>query len=352
MGRTRSRSFAFAWLLVITAMSMGAQAAPRATPKPTPKPTPKSTPTTRSPSPAPHQGENDLIPLTDLGAGTYNGQQGGLYAGGSNTPPSSHAANGLSASNKIAPTNGKIGVVSIGLSNTNQEWCDAVGSLQQPCVPGTFSVVAEAFGAVGHQVGFANGAQGGATANKWADSNHEVWDTLAQRVNAAGLTASQIQVVWLKTVNANTPGNFQGAKQLETDLGKIVRNVKKKYANVKLIFLSSRIYHGYAQGGEPGAYESGFGVKWVIDAQVKQRAGGGVDPESGDLSEAAAPWIGWAAYLWANGTTPRKDGLVWLPQDFSDGTHPDPSGVAKVVNLLMGYFLSSPQACWFRTAGC
>ncbi len=33
-----------------------------------------------------------LIPLTDLGTGNYLGEQGGLYLGGVNTPPTAHIA--------------------------------------------------------------------------------------------------------------------------------------------------------------------------------------------------------------------------------------------------------------------
>jgi hypothetical protein len=35
-----------------------------------------------------------LIPLPDLGAGKYKGEEGGLYPGGRNTPPAAHAAAG------------------------------------------------------------------------------------------------------------------------------------------------------------------------------------------------------------------------------------------------------------------
>jgi hypothetical protein len=66
-----------------------------------------------------------------------------------------------------------------------------------------------------------------------------------------------------------------------------------------------------------------------------------------------APWIGWSAYLWANGTTPRSDGLVWLQSDLAaDGTHPSQAGRQKVGTLLLAFFKSHSTARpWFLAAG-
>ena len=46
-----------------------------------------------------------LIPLNDLGSGTYQGQQGGLYPGGSNNRPMSHDVAGLGVTSQIQPLN-------------------------------------------------------------------------------------------------------------------------------------------------------------------------------------------------------------------------------------------------------
>src|SRR5947199_61615 len=76
-----------------------------------------------------------------------------------------------------------------------------------------------------------------------------------------------------------------------------------------------------------------------------------IDPVEVDLSytNGSAAWTAWGTYLWADGTTPRVDGLVWQASDFqADGTHPGPTGVTKVVNLLMTFYLSSPYTPWFR----
>src|SRR6266542_200006 len=114
----------------------------------------------------------------------------------------------------------------------------------------------------------------------------------------------------------------------------------------------SRIYAGYATiklNPEPYVYEYGFGNKWAIWAQINQMRGGGIDPTAGDLSYSAAPWIDWGPYFWASGATPRSDGLTWLPADFDgDGTHPSASGIRKVVDMMVPFYLNSPMTPWMR----
>src|SRR4051794_25137098 len=71
-------------------------------------------------------------PINDLGTGLYlNQYQGGLYPGGVNTVPPAHAADGAARIPSMTPLNtsglpdpnGKFVLISIGMSNTSQEWC-------------------------------------------------------------------------------------------------------------------------------------------------------------------------------------------------------------------------------------
>ncbi|HSL72647.1 MAG TPA: hypothetical protein VK864_20520, partial [Longimicrobiales bacterium] len=140
---------------------------------------------------------------------------------------------------------------------------------------------------------------------------------------------------------------------LQQRMGDIARALKARYPNLRQIFISSRIYAGFATtplNPEPYAYQSGFAAKWLIEAQIKQLDGGGTDARSGDLSLAVAPWLTWGAYLWSRDQSrPRSDGFYWVAQDFqTDGTHPSRSGEEKVGRLLLEFFKSSAHArCWF-----
>src|SRR5688572_17219608 len=75
-----------------------------------------------------------LTPLNDLADGLYLNQfQGGLYQDGSNDMPAAHAAEGIARASAIQRRNvlgeldaeGKYVLVSIGMSNTTQEFCGA-----------------------------------------------------------------------------------------------------------------------------------------------------------------------------------------------------------------------------------
>jgi len=305
------------------------------------------------------------VPLTDLGARTYRGFQGGLYPGGSNTVPAAHAALGAVAARAIQPrsatgapdANGKIVLLSVGMSNTTQEFCGG-----GPTACQSFSFVGQALAdpAVdrAHLV-LVDGAQGGMVIVNWDQPGDPTYTTVRdQRLAALGVTEAQVQAVWLKQATpgptTSLPAATADAYTITAGLGTLVRTLKVRYPNLQVVFLSSRIYAGYAQPGtlnpEPFAYETGFAVKWLVEAQIRQGTSGPSDALAGDLRPGAvAPWLSWGPYLWANGTTPRSDGLTWVASDFAaDNTHPNTGARQKVGGMLLAFMKTSPQAsCWF-----
>ena len=315
-----------------------------------------------------------LVPLDELN-GTYKGEDGGLYGGGKNTPPPAHLAAYLSASSKIQPLDaegrpspaGKIVLLSIGMSNTTMEYS-------------FFKKAADADPDKSPHVVLVDGAKGGRTGLAWsldgavllppeekeriakalassgrnAKGPGDTWTGVEEKLKASGVTAKQVQAVWLKHAEA-MPAKFgefpSHVRVLQASLVDTLNIAKHHYPNLRVVYLSSRIFGGYATSElnpEPYAYEEAFAMRWVIQDQIKGAARLNYDPARGEVK---SPLVVWGPYLWANGMTPRRsDGLMWKPEDFvtSDHTHPDTSARQKVSDLLL-HFLKTDAGSrpWF-----
>jgi len=325
-----------------------------------------------------------------------------LYENSSDTVPTDHDTAGKAAAAAVQPLNqggnpsatGAVVFLGIGMSNATEEFS-------------AFISTASASSSVNHKtLAMEDGASGAATACYWTVAQGSTFPTCADAKGAllenqydrvrdtvlatattapsapAGcggppnsapcLTEKQVQVLWIKNANPR-PGianmrtlcdtSVSGcvndtagteAIRYESQLGEIIRAAKLRYPKLQQVFLSTRIYAGYATDGlnpEPYAYEYGFSAKWLLEAQIVQEGGGAQDLIAGDMSftnGGPAAWTAWGEYLWADGTVARSDGLEWLSGDFqSDGTHPNAQGTTKVVNLLMGFYATSPYTTWF-----
>ena len=306
---------------------------------------------------APREGEkaetkvdtSKLTPLTDLGKGEYQGFPGGLYPDGQNERPAGHEAAGLALARGVQPLDadgrpseeGKIVLFAVGFSNTVQ-------------VFNGFMQAARDDKAVNPRVVLVNGAMGGMSAHMVQDPDDngrgtKYWSRVDEQLKAAGVTRAQVQVVWVKETNpAPHEGGFPTYIQaLQSELTRIVQVLPKRFPNVRLVYLSSRTYGGWAKappgrvGGpgnsEPYSYETGFAVKWLIERQLKGDPELNNDPKQGAVK---APWLSWGPYLWANGTVKRKDGFSFEPSDFqeSDRMHHSPQGQAKTGHQLLQFF--------------
>ena len=274
-------------------------------------------------------------PLIDFGDKTYRGFQGGLYPDGSNQRPSSHNAAGVAIAQSIKPlntsaavdeTNGKIVWLSIGMSNTTQETQE-------------FLSVMQTFANKNPQLTLVDGAQSGQDINAINNPSAAFWANVNTRLTAAGLSPAQVQIIWFKEAEAQpTDTSFATYPDaLKVKYKAVMQMLKSKFPNLKLCYLSDRIYAGYATTNlnpEPFAWYTGWTVKRLIADQI---AGDAALNYAGANPNAA--WLSWGPYLWAKGTTPRSDGLIWEPSDYmSDGTHPGTTGRQKVAQMLLKFF--------------
>jgi hypothetical protein len=297
----------------------------------------------------PGGGSVGLKPLPELGSSLYQGYQGGLYPGGTNVRPPQHDSAGRATAQNVVPLDslgvadaakGRIVLLSIGMSNTTQEFSE-------------FKRTADVDISKNPRLTIVDGAQGGQTAQIISNPAASFWTVIDQRLRSAGVSRQQVQVAWVKEADAGPTTGFPTyARTLSTELETIVRTLKSYYPNIRIAYLSSRIYAGYATtplNPEPYAYESGFSVKWLVEKQINADT---------SLAHAQpkprAPWLAWGPYLWGDGLTPRaSDGLIWQAADYqTDGTHPSPNGQRKVAALLLNFFKSDPTATpWFLKSG-
>jgi hypothetical protein len=296
-----------------------------------------------------------FTPLTDLGQGRYHGFEGGLYPGGANTPPSSYLNAGLAAARQVRPlgpsgrpsSSGRIVLLSIGMSNASLSFRAFLReAAADPAL--TPSALGKPYAATSlslqHQrVELVNGAVSSFDAVKIVKEDPTYFADVDNVLARAGVTADQVQAVWLYEAIAREREPFPAdARRLEGELDAIIPMLATKFPNLRLVYLTSREYAGYAltvENPEPYAYDSGFADKWAIAARM-------ADP-------GARPWVAWGPYTWADGTHPRSDGLAWNCSDFSpDGTHPSGHGVQKLGGMLLSFFTTNPTTrTWFNATG-
>lgn len=285
-------------------------------------------------------------PINDLGTGSFRGFQGGLYPNGINEIPAYHNNEGLNFANQIIPldtagnydpNNGKIVLLSIGMSNTSGEFTD-------------FMNLVSSSANINPKLIAVNGAQGGKDINKIVNPSDSFWIIINYRLAARGVNVKQVQAVWYKEAEAGPSDTAfpNYANSFKSKVKTTMNIMKNKFPNLKMCYLASRIYAGYAASNlnpEPYAYYTGWSVKWMIEEQI-----------NGDSNlvykgiNAKSPWLSWGPYLWADGTTPRIDSLTWVcPADYnSDGTHPSAAGRMKVASRLLNFFLKDETAKpWF-----
>lgn len=289
---------------------------------------------------------NTLVPLTDFGTKTYQGLKAGLYPNGENLRPKAHNAAGLAIAKTIKPLNrsgnidekyGRIVWLSIGMSNTTQETARFLELMKEYPRKNPFLQLID-------------GAFGGQAINQINNPKAPYWDNIVkQRLEPNGISPEQVQVVWFKLAES-APKN--------TDFLTYTRDLKEKYLsamhilktqfpNLKIVYLSSRIYGGYAKTGlnpEPFAWYTGWANKLLIEDQING------DPRLAyEGQNAKAPWLSWGPYLWANGKNPNAQGISWLESDMrDDGTHPSPDGRQKVAESLIKFFSTDETATpWF-----
>lgn len=298
-----------------------------------------------------------LIPITDLGAGFYEGTwQGGLYTGGMNHPPVGHLKKGIGIVKKLKPLDslgninyatGKIVLAGFGASTVGGPFNHMIQIMkdstdQNPCMKA---------------VNAANGSDG---LTAMYIGNDEYWDYIEIfKLGEKDLTPLQIQVGWLMHSSRTDSNGSEINSYVDTLVKRFtvaVNALTYYYPNLKLLYVSGFPYGGYADPTkalyhvikEPSSYHQNFAVKELIQRQING------DPtlrykEPGRV----APYMVWGPPLWADGKNPRAyDGLTWnCEEEFAidgGGYHLTNLGKDKLATILLNFFRTDTLSeSWF-----
>ena len=286
------------------------------------------------------------VNLPDLGSGSYLGSEGGLYPNGSNDRPADHEADGLALANGIVPLdtngnydpNGKYVLLSIGVSIsrtlfTQYQLTEQVDPTLNP-----------------HLV-IVNGAIDGTNSPNYANFSDGSWQTILNfYLPYQNVNANQVVAVWLHDPHSQPKGTYPlDMAQQESDVIAALQNMQIYFPNLKLAYLESMHYAGYATNNplilpEPYAYETGFAIQTVIADQINGAANLNYNPNIGPVM---APWLSWGTYDWANGMLANdsgrlpSSGLEWSCSDVGpDGVHASAAGKYKDAALLTTFMKS------------
>jgi hypothetical protein len=249
------------------------------------------------------------VDLPDLGTGTYMGSQGGLYPGGSNDRPADHEADGLALASEIVPLdangnfdpNGKYVLLSIGVSISRTLFTQ-------------FQLTEQVDPTLNPNLVIVDGAIDGTDSPNYANFNDGSWQTILNYyLPYQNVTAQQVVAIWLNDPRSQPSGVYPtDMVQQENDMIAAIQNMQIYFPNLKLAYLESMHYGGYATNTpiilpEPYAYETGFAVQTVIADQINGQANLNYNPNNGPV---VAPWLSWGTYDWANGMTPNGNALA------------------------------------------
>ncbi|HZL99085.1 MAG TPA: hypothetical protein VFD43_02440, partial [Planctomycetota bacterium] len=150
-----------------------------------------------------HDPCGQAVPLNDLGPGCYAGFEGGLHDYGLNMPPGHWRVAGLQQAARVLPLDaqgqparqsGRIGLLLLGAGSTR-------------LVAESLCQLAAADGERGAAVVPVNGAAG-VSIRKLAAGSDRTWGLLPELLAGAGLTAEQVQVVWLDATSGLVAQSF------------------------------------------------------------------------------------------------------------------------------------------------
>lgn len=257
-----------------------------------------------------------IVPLPELGAGFYKGEQGGLYPDGLNVPPAAYLAELEVMATQLAQDD-ELVVACLGMSMM-QNACGGFidnGYASGPDINPALRVINAAIGS---------------KQQNWEQVDHRVWSDSKIRLLSAGFAPEEVDIVLYHNAWGGPTLPFPDHSLLMLDSLRVTMdNIVYHYPNTQIIYLNSRHYGGWnadSKSPEPWAYEEGFSYKWLIAERINE--------------EIDTPLLAWQAYQW----------IPTWPQSFfiEDGLHLSLEGQAASAEVWANFFsTSSYMSPWY-----
>ncbi|HYK46371.1 MAG TPA: hypothetical protein VEV83_14430 [Parafilimonas sp.] len=283
-----------------------------------------------------------MIPLNDLGTGTFMGYTGGLYPGGANNASGQYASDLLAFSNSIVPidksgtpsSTGKVVFISLGASigGRNMVALKAKTTNNPATNPNLLLLNC-------------NQGSGFASLNDIMNPKSVYWlhvDGIVKQQSSY----RQVQVIYLET-DDSARVRFPGKPLIVKDhIDSCLRVIKQKFRNAKVVYVEARTrtFAGFQNWNkEPGPYYFGWACKWAVEDQIN-----GVPGTQYKGPKPVAPMITWGFYEWADSLPRTTDSFYWRSYMTRDGLHATTEYQDTLALRFQKFLLTDPYASiWY-----
>ncbi len=272
----------------------------------------------------------------------YKGKGAGLYEGISNEPQLGMRIEIQKQLELIKPIlssgqgdiDGKIGFVFIGDPHTEGEFKSLDELLKSKSGSSSALVLVD-------------GAQKDQDTTYWKRSLYP-WEILGQRVKSQGLSATQVQVIWINLNFDEYINDIDLDVKAQADtLNTIIETALSKYPNTKIVYLSSPRYAGYSTMAgyqEPESFEAGLAVRELLSRHDK----GEVKYKEDIRLLTSEPALVWGPYVWNNNINSTSDFAYTADKYERDGITLTSIGKQKYAIDLLGFWSSYEYSnTWF-----
>ena len=160
----------------------------------------------------------------------------------------------------------------------------------------------------GENIRYVNGAIGGIDFNDILNPAGPYWTQVDSTLQSQNISASQVQVIFcIEDDLLNQDTTILRAYQLKENYINLLEEIRSKFPNCILFLAGDKGYNNYSSEerfAEPKGYLNGWAIKLLLEDYI-----------NGYMADY--PFIYWLDYYWANGITPRWDGLTYALSDFN-----------------------------------